>query len=417
VSNVIDSSDSSDSRASSESALTSADVAALRASIVAGARRVVVKIGSRTLAGDPAVYDRLAQAILRARVDHARDVVIVSSGAIALGLQVLGLKSRPKEMAKLQAAAAAGQSVLMRRYEEAFERVGDLHARAGEGRAGFGRVAQVLLTHSDLADRARANNARAALEALLEAGVVPVINENDTVAVDEIKFGDNDQLAALVAPLVSADLLVLLSDVAGLLDRDGRRVPVVRDVEREALPLVGAAPSSAIHGGAGAARESVGSGGMASKLEAARRGSLAGAAVVIADARAPSTLDDIFAGKDVGTLVLPEPDKLGARKHWILFTLRPRGVLIVDAGAAQALEARGGSLLAVGVLGVRGAFGAGDAVQIVDAAGREIARGLAALSAIDVVRIAGKKGAEVETIVGRAVDAVVHRDDLVVIRR
>ncbi len=389
------------------------DLLAVRASVVAGARRVVVKIGSRTLAGDPAVYDRLAQAITRARIEHARDVVIVSSGAIALGLQVLGLKARPKEMAKLQAAAAAGQSVLMRRYEEAFERVAK---GAGEGRAGFGRVAQVLLTHADLADRARANNARAALEALLEAGVVPIINENDTVAVEEIKFGDNDQLAALVAPLVSADLLVLLSDVAGLLDRDGQRVPLVRDVEREALPLVGAAPTSAIHGPF-AARESVGSGGMASKLEAARRGSLAGAAVVIADARAPSTLDDIFAGKDVGTLVLPEPDKLGARKHWILFTLRPRGALIVDAGAAQALETRGGSLLAVGVLGVRGAFGAGDAVQIVDPAGREIARGLAALSAIDVVRIAGKRGAEVEAIVGRAIDAVVHRDDLVVLRR
>jgi glutamate 5-kinase len=374
----------------------------LRASITDGARRIVVKIGSRTLAGDPAVYDRLAQSIARASSGRARDVVIVSSGAIALGLQVLGLKSRPKEMAKLQAAAAAGQSVLMRRYEEAFERVS-------------GRVAQVLLTHSDLAHRARANNARAALEALLEAGVVPIINENDTVAVDEIKFGDNDQLAALVAPLVGADLLVLLSDVTGLLDREGRRVPVVRDVEREALPLVGAAPTSAISGGV--ARESVGSGGMASKLEAARRGSLAGAAVVIADARAESTLDDIFAGRDVGTLVLPEPDRLGARKHWILFTLRPRGALIVDAGAAQALEARGGSLLAVGVLGVRGGFGAGDAVQIVDPSGREIARGLAALSAIDVARIAGKRGPEIEAVVGRSIDAVVHRDDLVVVRR
>jgi glutamate 5-kinase len=387
---------------SSESRETLDEAGLLRASIASSARRAVVKIGSRTLAGDPEVYDRLAQAIARARAGRVHDVVVVSSGAIALGLKVLGLKSRPKEMAKLQAAAAAGQSVLMRRYEEAFERVG-------------GRVAQVLLTHADLADRARANNARAALEALLEAGVVPVINENDTVAFDEIKFGDNDQLAALVAPLVGADLLVLLSDVTGLLDREGKRVPVVRDVEREALPLVGAAPSSVIHGAT--TRESVGSGGMASKLEAARRGSLSGAAVVIADARAESTLDDVFAGRDVGTLVMPEPDRLGARKHWILFTLRPRGAVIVDAGAAQALESRGGSLLAVGVLGVRGGFGAGDAVQIVDPSGREIARGLAALAAIDVARIAGKRAAEVEAMLGRAVDAVVHRDDLVVVRR
>jgi glutamate 5-kinase len=280
----------------------------------------------------------------------------------------------------------------MRRYEEAFESVG-------------GKVAQVLLTHADLADRVRANNAREAIDALLEAGVVPIINENDTVAVEEIRFGDNDQLAALVAALTSADLLVLLSDVEGLLDRDGKRVPFVRDVESEAMPLVDASKIS-----------EVGSGGMASKLEAARRGTLAGATVVIADARAPHTIEDVVAGKDVGTRFEPHRDRLAARKHWILFTLRPRGALIVDEGAARALESRGGSLLAVGVLGVRGTFGAGDAVQIVTADGREVGRGLAALAAIDVARVARKKGPEIETILGRALDAVVHRDDLVVLR-
>ena len=365
----------------------------LRGTLVSTARRAVVKIGSRTLASDAAVYDRIATAVCGAA---PLEVVVVSSGAIALGLKVLGLKSRPREMAKLQACAAAGQSRLMRRYEEAFERAG-------------GRVAQVLLTHADLADRTRANNARGALDALLELKTAPIINENDTVAVDEIRFGDNDQLAALVAALVSADLLVLLSDVEGLLDENGARVPVVHDVEREALPLVDRAPVIA-------GRESVGTGGMASKLEAARRGTLAGAAVVIADARSETSLRDVFAGKDVGTLFVPHHDRLAARKHWILFTLRPRGALVVDAGAAHALETKGGSLLAVGVLGVRGGFGAGDAVQIIDPTGREIARGLVALAAIDVARIAGKRANEVEATIGRAVDAVVHRDDLVVMR-
>jgi glutamate 5-kinase len=375
-------------------------VTAIDRTLVTRAKRAVVKIGSSTLASDPTVYDRIAAMVARAREQEGpRELVIVSSGAIALGLQVLGLKARPKEMAWLQAAAAAGQSSLMRRYEEAFERRG-------------GKVAQVLLTHADLADRARANNARAALDALLEAGVAPVINENDTVAVDEIRFGDNDQLAALVAALTSADLLVLLSDVEGLLDRSGARVPVVSDIEREALPLVGQAPE-AIAG----SKEKVGTGGMASKLEAARRGTLAGATVVIADARDPRTLDALFAGEDVGTLFLPREDRLGARKHWILFTLRPRGTLVIDEGAVEALEGRGGSLLAVGVLGVRGAFGAGDAVQIVDPSGREIGRGLTALAAIDVARVAGKRGAALDATLGRPVDAVVHRDDLVVLRR
>src|SRR5580693_3330925 len=286
------------------------------------ARRVVVKIGSRTLAGDGAVYHRLAAAIAGAQKE-GRAAVVVSSGAIALGTKRLGYRARPKEMARLQAAAAAGQSVLMRAYEEAF------------GARGI-TVAQVLLTHADLADRVRANNARAALSALLDAGAVPVLNENDSVAVEEINFGDNDQLSAMVTPLVDADLLILLSDVPGLLDADGERVKIVRDVEREATPLVRA---SAV--GEGKAPGAVGRGGMASKIEAARRATLAGANVVVADARAEGIIEAVLAGEDAGTLFVAAAKRLSAKKHWIAFTLRPRGDVVLDRGAADAVRAKG----------------------------------------------------------------------------
>ena len=347
---------------------------------VAAARRVVIKIGSKTLASDSSVYARIANVVADLR-SNGREVVIVSSGAIALGVQKLAYRTRPKEMAKLQAAAAAGQSVLMRLYEEAFE-------------AHRIPVAQVLLTHADLADRNRDNNARAALGALLEAGAVPVLNENDSVSVEEIKFGDNDQLASMVVPLIDADVLVLLSDVPGLLSRDGERIPMVVDVARDALPHVHAGTSG------------VGTGGMASKVEAARRATLAGASVVVADARDPDALAGVLRGDDVGTLFVRSAEPLGARRHWIAFTLRPKGALIVDAGACAALLERNKSLLAVGVLGVRGAFGPGEAVTIVDPQGEEIARGLARHGAPELARIAGKRTDD---------DGVaVHRDDLVV---
>lgn len=351
-------------------------------------RRVVVKIGSRTLASDPEVYERLAESIAAEKA-RKRAVALVSSGAIALGMKKLGLSTRPKEMAWLQAAAAAGQSVLMRLYEEAF------------GRHGLG-VAQVLLTHADLADRQRANNAREAFSALLEARLVPIVNENDTVAVDEIRFGDNDQLASMVTPLVDADLLVLLSDVSGLLDEEGRRVPLVRNVTKEAMPLARASTSS------------VGTGGMASKLEAARRATLAGASVVVADARHPNPLGAILSGEDVGTLFLPHPHRIQARKHWIAFTLKPRGAVLLDEGAVRAIVDNGRSLLPVGVVGVRGEFGPGDAVLLVSRDGREIGRGLARLRASEVAAVAGKRGDELSAQRGHGDDViVVHRDDLV----
>jgi glutamate 5-kinase len=362
---------------------------ALRAREVVGkARRVVIKVGSRALSSEREIYDRLAAGVADAH-DARKSVAMVSSGAIALGMQKLGLPARPKEMALLQASAAAGQSVLMRLYEEAFGRR-DL------------AVAQVLLTQSDLSDRTRANNAREALAALLDAKVVPIINENDTVAVDEIRFGDNDLLASMVTPLVSADLLILLSDVPGLLDAKGERVPLVRNVTREARPLVTGATSSS------------GTGGMASKVEAARRAMLAGASVVVADARDPRIISAILAGDDVGTLFVPHPQRIQARKHWIAFTLRPRGAILLDQGAVAAVVERGRSLLPVGVLGVRGEFGPGDAVTLVGPDGREVGRGLARLGASETARIAGKKSEDLVALRGEDGDVVVvHRDDLV----
>ena len=349
------------------------------------ARRVVVKIGSKSLAGD--AWDRLAAevAALRARSVTA---VIVSSGAISLGVQKLSLRSRPKDMAWLQAAAAAGQSVLMQRYEDAFGKRSLL-------------VAQVLLTHADLADRARTNNARNALASLLEAGAVPIVNENDAVAVEEIRFGDNDQLAAMVAPLVSADVLLLLSDVDGLLDADGKRVPFVSSVAREARHLAGASTSG------------VGSGGMASKVEAARRATLSGAHVVIAAAAEPDVVTRVLAGEDIGTLLPGVSQRLSARKHWIAYTLRPRGAVLVDRGAARAIVDSHRSVLAVGVLGVRGNFLPGDAVAIHDPDGTAIAQGLTRLSATDAARLAGRRRDDAGEETDPAV--VVHRDDLVVL--
>jgi len=345
------------------------------------ARRIVLKIGSKSLASEPGIASRLA-AELAALQSTKRSFVLVSSGAIALGVAKLGYRTRPKEMARLQAAAAAGQSVLLRRYEEAFEAVGI-------------PVAQVLLTHADLADRTRGNNARAALAALLEAGALPIINENDTVAVDEIRFGDNDQLASMVVPLVDADVLVLLSDVPGLLDH-GRRVPLVTDIVQQARPLAGTSTSG------------VGTGGMASKVEAARKATFAGAYVAIADARTPGVVGALLRGDDVGTLFLPEKRRLSARKHWIAFTLRPQGALVLDAGAAAALLENGSSLLAVGVLGIRGNFNAGDAVTLHDAQGHQLGQGLARISASQMLHAVGRA---TEKSTHRLV--VVHRDEMV----
>ncbi|MEO0321674.1 MAG: glutamate 5-kinase [Myxococcota bacterium] len=353
------------------------------------ARRVVVKVGSRTLVEDPRRFVALA-AELAALRQAGRAVVLVSSGAIALGVAALELGARPRKMARLQAAAAVGQSRLLRHWEEAL---------AAHGLA----AAQLLLTHADLADRDRYLNARAALGALLELGAVPVINENDTVAVDEIRFGDNDQLAAMVATLVGADCLVLLTDVEGLLDDAGARVPVVTDpAAAQALVRAPSAPG-------------VGSGGMGSKVEAARRATRYGVPVVVAPAVHPQVLAAVFAGADVGTLFLPLGTPLASRKHWIAYTRKPAGALLLDAGAAQAI-AGGASLLAAGVLGARGSFQPGDAVKLLGPGGAEVGRGLVRYDVSDAARLAGARTDDVEARLGRPGSGVlVHADDLVAV--
>lgn len=352
------------------------------------ARRIVVKVGSRTLATQPELPERLADEF-KVAIDAGRSIVLVSSGATALGIERLGLTTRPTDMPTLQAAASVGQALLMRRYDEAFAKHGLTPA-------------QVLLTHGDLSNRKRVNNARAALAALLDAGAIPIINENDVVATEEIRFSDNDQLAAMVAPLVAADALLLLSDVDGVLDENGARIPELSDA------------SAFIDRGS---PDKVGRGGMASKLDSARKARRSGASVVIANAKAERILTRVLAGEDVGTCIGAVGERLRARQHWIAFTLKPRGTILVDQGAARALGQGASSLLPVGVLGLRGEFRRGDSVLIVDPLGRELGRGLTRLSALEVAASAGKKGEELSAALGGAEDAVViHKDDLVLER-
>lgn len=367
------------------------------------ARRVVVKVGSRSLL-QAGAFERLTADLMSLRT-AGKEVVLVSSGAVALGVERLGLSERPRAIAPLQAAASAGQAALLRQWESALE---PHHVC----------TSQILLTHADLADRERWRNARRAIDALIELGSLPVINENDAVSVEEIRFGDNDQLAAMVATLVSADLLVLLTNVEGLLDDDAARVPVVRTLA-EVRRFVKASS------------DRVGSGGMGSKLDAAHRATRRGVPVVIADAREAGIVGAVVAGDDVGTLVLPEGAALPSRKHWIAYTLRPKGALVLDRGAIIAVRASK-SLLAVGVLGVRGEFEAGDCVSLLDADGVEFARGLARSSVAECARLAGERqdlsqdaGVEADSSgnpgrsgrgrSGKPGVVLVHSDDLVVI--
>lgn len=354
------------------------------------AKRIVVKIGSRAIMGGEdgrfqMMADQAAELIKRGHT-----IVIVSSGAVGLGCKRLGLIGRPKTLPMLQAAAAIGQSRLMDAYEAAF----GVHGIP---------VGQVLLTHAGVADRERYLNVQRAMDALFELGAVPIINENDAVSTEELKFGDNDQLAAMVAPLVGADLLVLLTDVEGLLDDNKVRIPIVHDPE-EVRSFIWAHTSN------------VSLGGMLSKVGAAERALRGGLPVVIAPASDPRTLMRLIDGEDIGTLFLPAGSKLASRKHWIGFVLKMRGVITVDEGASKALVTHNRSLLAAGITAVRGRFRADDAVSIERADGREIARGLSRYDARDVRKLVGARSDEIEQRVGHYVgDEIVHRDDLVVL--
>jgi len=351
----------------------------LRHEILAKVNRIVIKLGTGLLTD---VQNHLSARQIEGLVaqiatlhELKKQIIIVSSGAIGAGMAELGLKQRPKHLDELQAAAAIGQSKLMAVYDELFGKFGIT-------------VAQILLTHDDLKDRTRHLNAHNTLATLLAHGAVPIINENDTVAVEEIKFGDNDRLGALAATLIDADLLVILSHVEGLLEGEGRVVPAVPEITREIESL------------AGDTDRTTSVGGMKSKIDAAKIVTRAGIPLVIANGERASVLRDILAGDEVGTIFLPHADKLASRKRWIAFFQHPAGVIVVDDGAKEALCAKGKSLLAKGIVSSEGKFEEGDLVSVRDKNQVEFARGLTKVGGIQIKSATG---------------VVIHRDDMVIL--
>jgi len=369
---------------------------------LAHARRVVVKVGSGVLSrGGTGLHRPMVSglaAALAALRTRGIEVILVSSGAILAGMEALGLAERPRDLPLKQAAAAVGQGHLMRAYEEAFQPHGV-------------RVAQILLTGEDLRHRGRYLNARNTLFTLLRLSVVPIVNENDTVAVQEIQFGDNDTLSALVANLAEADLLVILTDTEGLFTADPRR-----DKSARLIPLV--RPQDAVTSFCAEDAGSAASvGGMSSKVQAARRAAMAGIPTVVASGLKEGMLDAVLRGADVGTFFVPSRSRMQSRKRWLAFASQPRGGIVVDAGARQALVAGGKSLLPSGIRATRRIFRAGDVISLLDAADREFARGLSNYSRDEVEKIKGLKSHEIAAVLGgKPYDEVVHRDNLVILR-
>ncbi len=365
------------------------------------ARRIVVKIGSSLLTNAGAGLDRAAigdwvrqVAALRSR---GIEVLVVSSGAIAEGLKRLGWARRPKAVNELQAAAAVGQMGLVQMWESCFAEVG-LH------------TAQVLLTHEDLGDRRRYLNARSTLKTLVALGTVPIINENDTVVVDEIRFGDNDTLGALVTNLIEADALVILTDQKGLYSADPRRDPAAELVPRA---IAGDPALERMAGGAGSA---LGSGGMITKVLAARRAARSGAHTAIVWGREPDVLLRLFGGEAIGTLLAARTQPVAARKQWLADHLKPSGRITLDAGAVKALVQDGKSLLPIGATAVEGHFERGEVVSLAGPDGREIARGLVNYAATETARILRKPTSEIEAVLGYLSEPeLIHRDNLVVL--
>jgi glutamate 5-kinase len=371
----------------------------LRTTYISKARRVVLKLGSAVLTATYGLNSILIQRLvaeIAALRQNDRQIVVVSSGAVAAGVHKLKLGEKPQGIPQQQAVAAAGQSSLMYAYEEAF---------AGHGV----KVAQILLTHDDLAARARFLNARNTLFTLLQWGVVPIINENDTVATEELKFGDNDNLASLICNLVEADLLILLTNTDGLYARDPREDPeaplltVVETTDAELAKAAGKRPSA------------VGRGGMVSKIQAVKKAAAIGIPSLIANGLTPGILEMIFAGKEVGTLCLPQAQKLKSRQYWLAYNVAPEGAILVDLGARNALVHQGKSLLPAGILEVFGGFRKGAPVSLMDPDGQTFAVGLSNYSSRDINRIKGKKTQEIAQSLGhKDYDEVIHRDNLVV---
>ena len=369
--------------------------------VLKGARRIVVKVGSSLVTNEGRGVD--AEAIgnwcrqLAGLASQGREVVMVSSGAIAEGMKRLGWSSRPKELHELQAAAAVGQMGLAQMYESKLREQGLASA-------------QVLLTHADLADRERYLNARSTLLTLLSLKVVPVINENDTVVNDEIKFGDNDTLGALVANLVEADALVILTDQQGLYSADPRKHSDARFISEA---VAGMPELEQMAGGAGS---SIGRGGMITKVLAAKRAAGSGASTVIAWGREPDVLLRLVAGESIGTALIASTQKLAARKQWMADHLQLRGSVVVDDGAVKKLRGEGKSLLPIGMVEVQGDFHRGDVIAVRNAAGLEVARGLANYSSAEARLIARQASTDISRLLGYAAEPeMIHRDNLVVV--
>lgn len=368
-------------------------------SLLVDAKVIVVKVGSSLVTNDGNGLDKLAIAAWATQIANlvaqGKQVILVSSGAVAEGMQRLGWKKRPTAVNELQAAAAVGQMGLVQMYESCFSQH-QLH------------TAQLLLTHDDLADRKRYLNARSTLRTLLDLKVIPIINENDTVVTDEIRFGDNDTLGSLVANLIEADALVILTDQRGLYSADPRQDKQARFIDHA---LAGDAALEKMAGGAGS---SVGTGGMLTKVLAAKRASRSGAHTIIASGREADVLVRLAAGERIGTHLQTTEMKTTARKQWLADHLQLRGKLSLDAGAIKVLKLEGKSLLAIGVTAVEGHFERGEVVACCDAEGHEVARGLVNYSSAEALRIMRQPSADIEKILGYVeASELIHRDNLV----
>jgi glutamate 5-kinase len=373
----------------------------IRKKILGKVRRIVVKVGSSILASvEKGLHYEVFSHLTKEISDLKRqgyEIVLVSSGAIAAGMEKLGYKTRPQAITQKQATAAVGQTRLMNIYENYFSHFQQM-------------VAQVLLTHDDLSRRWRFLNARNTLLTLLKLGIIPIINENDTVAVDEIKFGDNDNLSALITNLIGADLLIILTDIEGLCDSDprvnpnARCIPLVEEIDVDMGGIVGGTKSETSVGG------------MISKIQAARKASRFGIPTVVARGTKEGVLHQILKGKEIGTLILPKGEALSSRKHWIAFNPKPKGEVMVDDGAKKAIVQKGKSLLPSGVVKIRGSFDRGDLVTCQGPRGKEFARGLVNYSATELEKIKGLRSDQIESTLGyKYSDEVIHRDDLVVL--